>query len=449
MKRTPGCWLTFLGIVSGAIPQLVAQQAVTNGISALPKPLPGYDWVLVIQADGTRLPQQVPVITEKAAVTRSASASTTSPTPSKSTTSTQASGSLSDALTKKVESINLDRPLGTAAAFVALDVSPETVTHPASPREWAAALLNGVDHKGILQSGLAVEAAPFQIFHRGNYNITDYNDTSFSGTSRRILYNSSVSLATTKASSADDKTERLSLGLHFSLFDSSDPKASPEIKQIADEAWAKFPAPIPNAAATYEQNAANDAATQTAAGKFIDERIAQWRKEHWAQTAWDLAWAPIWLTPNSNASDLRPDGSLAYSTFAYGFEKDPFGGDSRLQLIAQARFRHGEHVIAAGTIGKGRQDTLIFGARIRYGSADFNGSAEAAYVRFWNGPLGNGDTFRYGVGLEKRIAENIWLTLNAGEDLGGGKKSGNNLFALGGFRFGTADKAQFDPQPGQ
>ena len=352
---------------------------------------------------------------------------------------------LSDALTKTIESINVDRPLGAAAAFVALDVSPETINQPSSPREFATDLLNGVDHNGVLQTGLAVEVAPFQLFHRGNYTIEQYNSPTFTATAERILYNSSLSIATTKASTNGDESERLCVGLRLSLYDSSDPKASQEIKKIADDAWEKFPMSIPSVGSTYEQNAA---AVQTGAGKYIDERIADWRKENWAQTAWDVAWAPIWITPSSNVGDLHYDGSLAYTTFAYGFKNDPLGGDSRLQLLGQARLREGERVTnSTAATRAGRQDTFIFGGRIRYGSADLNGSAEAAYVRIWNGPPGNGDRFRYGVGLEKKIAENVWLTVNIGEDAGGTKKQQDDLFALGGFRFGTADKPQLDPRP--
>ena len=83
---------------------------------------------------------------------------------------------------------------------------------------------------------------------------------------------------------------------------------------------------------------------------------------------------------------------------------------------------------------------------MRYGSPDLNASAEVAYVRIWNGPLGDGDTFRYSIGLEKKIAENLWLTISAGEDIGDNKRP-NNLSALGGIRFGTADKPQI-PTPG-
>jgi hypothetical protein len=448
MKHPLFAQLVSLTLAFATVDSVLAQQAVADSITSLPKPRPGYEWVLVVQEDGSRVPQQVPVVNASVVAKKSpaqsptASSQTSGPKPAASSASS-AAGGLSDALTKKVDSINVDRPLGAAAAFVALDVSPETVTQPSSPRELAAALLNGVDHNGTLQTGLAVEAAPFQIFHHGNYNINDYNSPTLSGITTRILYNSSVSIATTKASTNDDKSERLSLGFHFSLYDSSDPKASPEIKAIADDAWNQFPTPIPNVHASYEQNAANDAAIQTAAGKFIDDRIAEWRKEHWAQKAWDLAWAPIWQTPDSNVSNLRYDGSLAYSTFAYGLDKDPLGGDGRLQLITQARFREGEQVMASTGNGSGRQDTFTFGGRIRYGSVDLNGSAEVAYVRIWNGPLGNGDRVRYGGGLEKKISTNLWLTLNFGEDTGGGSKRPNDLFALGGLRFGTADKAQF------
>ena len=215
-------WVSLL-VVCMLAAAVHAQQAIDPSAPVLPKPDPGYEWVLITQDDGTKLPQQVRVVSKSTAnQAQSAPSNPVSPpattTATTNTTKVGTSNSVQPELQKKITSINLDRPLGSAAAFVALDVSPETVTHPSSPRELAAGLLNGVDHNGVLQTGLAIEVAPFQIFHRGNYNIDDYNASDFSGISRRILYNTSLSLATTKATSGDDKAQRLGLGAHFTSF---------------------------------------------------------------------------------------------------------------------------------------------------------------------------------------------------------------------------------------
>jgi hypothetical protein len=79
------------------------------------------------------------------------------------------------------------------------------------------------------------------------------------------------------------------------------------------------------------------------------------------------------------------------------------------------------------------------------GTDTFNGFAEGGYVRVWHGLDGNGDGWRGALGLEKKIAPNVWLVLSAGEQFGQAGAKTNNLFAVSSLRFGTSDSAQFAP----
>src|ERR1043165_2392672 len=49
-------------------------------------------------------------------------------------------------------------------AFAVLNGTPEQVIRPSTPRQFGAAVLNGVDPNGNFQTGLAVDANPFMIF---------------------------------------------------------------------------------------------------------------------------------------------------------------------------------------------------------------------------------------------------------------------------------------------
>jgi hypothetical protein len=52
--------------------------------------------------------------------------------------------------------------------------------------------------------------------------------------------------------------------------------------------------------------------------------------------------------------------------------------------------------------------------------------------RIWNGPKSNGDAYRVNGGIEKKLAENLWIVLSVGESFGGGRE--DELFALGSLR---------------
>jgi hypothetical protein len=166
-------------------------------------------------------------------------------------------------LRKGMSSINFDRPLSAAPAFVALDETPETVNNPSTPREFAASLLNGVDGKGVLQTGLAVDVAPYQLFFGPQTSLRDYRDSYFT----RLLYNTNFSLGTTKAATGSDKAQRLALGVSVNLFDKGDPRLSPVIEKLFNQVTDRIP--------PYEYNpdltrAENDAAAKAHYEKFGD-----------------------------------------------------------------------------------------------------------------------------------------------------------------------------------
>jgi hypothetical protein len=114
-----------------------------------------------------------------------------------------------------------------------------------------------------------------------------------------------------------------------------------------------------------------------------------------------------------------------------------------VQFIAHVRYRENEEVLdPKGSGTKFSQDSLFAAGRLRWGRPELNFSAEAAYIHIWHGPEGNGDAFRVGAVLEKRLATNLWLVLSAGEDFGAAGQE-NNLFSLGALRFGSADAPNF------
>ena len=115
-----------------------------------------------------------------------------------------------------------------------------------------------------------------------------------------------------------------------------------------------------------------------------------------------------------------------------------------MQFIAELRYRNGEVVTDPDDkMRTAIQNSFLAAGRVRLGSDNFNGFAEGAYVRVWDGLNGNDDGWRGALGLEKKIAQNVWLVVSAGQQFGGGSVEGDELFVLSSLRFGTADKAQF------
>lgn len=123
---------------------------------------------------------------------------------------------------------NLDLAVPEAPAFTVLDLTPESVVRPATPREAAISLLNGVDRDGNLQTGLAVDTAPYLIARANGPNpmtLADYR----ANYGQRVLARLGVSLATVKGSDDADESVRVALGFRAVPLDYGDPRNDPEL----------------------------------------------------------------------------------------------------------------------------------------------------------------------------------------------------------------------------
>jgi len=133
----------------------------------------------------------------------------------------------------KTKKAALDLSVPTSPAFSALGLTPQSVIRPTSPREFAASLINGVDPNGNLQNGIAVELAPFLMWHGNDITLNQYQNPNNLPDDQnprdkfsfdRMLYRTSLSLATTKGTSDDDKSSRIAFGLTLTPYDLGDPR---------------------------------------------------------------------------------------------------------------------------------------------------------------------------------------------------------------------------------
>jgi len=332
--------------------------------------------------------------------------------------------------------LDYDRAPSAVPAFDALGLSPETVTTPSTPRELVAALLNGVDRNGVVQHGIALETAPFRLFWVGT-SLADYSRSSF----QRCLYHFSISLATSKAVENSDAVQ-LALGFKDVLWESADhdPYRNPDLNAAFGNLLGGT-----SFGTGFGEMPSISASAKDAWKKAVDDFYAN----KWRGGIWTAAIAPTWNSDSGKLGELSGTGFTSWTTFAYGLSKNHsfrIGNNDpmNMQFIAELRYRNGERVTDPNDKTRvATQNSFLAAGRVRFGSDSFNGFAEGAYVRVWNGLNGDEDGWRGALGLEKKIATNVWLVLSAGQQFGGGTVEGNELFVLSSLRFGTADKAQF------
>ena len=136
-------------------------------------------------------------------------------------------------------------------AFTALNVTPQKISRPNSPKDLAVGLLEGADRNGNLQTGIAIDTAPFLLGAGKDFTIEKYRNSWGS----RALARIQVSIATTKGATDDDNSAKLALGFRFTPYDEGDPRLDTGLTGCYDTAFTNTFTPA-NALST-ESYAAN------------------------------------------------------------------------------------------------------------------------------------------------------------------------------------------------
>jgi len=356
-----------------------------------------------------------------------------------------------------------DLAVPESPAFTVLGLTPETVVRPSSPREFASSLLNGVDRHGNFQSGVALDFAPYLTLAADEMTLGQYR----SNYKLRFLSRTQFSFANTKGASDDDKSVRLGLGLRFTLWDRGDPHSDDLLMDCFTKVGgALFNLPIPSILPP-DQLPANTSAADKALSTAVWEAYelkqkefdsgknegyeqcrAEGRKRNWNKSSWIGAFAPSWISPTGLSKNFNWNGAGFWTSVAYGFEGVP-SLEKHSQLIFHARYRSNEQVADPNNKGKFlNQDSLFLGTRLRVGNENSTASFEGSLVRSRSGDQRFDNSARYSVGLERRIADNLWFALAFGGD--SGRSDGENKgFVLTSFKWGFTPKRHFDPAPSQ
>lgn len=118
----------------------------------------------------------------------------------------------------------LDYEVPESPAFIALGVAPGNVVRAGAAKPVVASLLNQLLTGGTLDSGIAIDFSPYAVFGGAASSVGTYHGN----TLRRILFNTTLSLATVKDDEAADDL-RFGFGLRSTLWDSRDPLADPDL----------------------------------------------------------------------------------------------------------------------------------------------------------------------------------------------------------------------------
>lgn len=356
-----------------------------------------------------------------------------------------------DENTTAVAAVDLSVP--ESPAFTVLGVTPQTVIRPTSPRAFATSLLNGVDNNGNFQSGLALDFVPYLLLAGDDLTLNKYQTQRVA----RLLARTQFSFGTTKGASDDDKSLRLALGLHMTLWDRGDPrldeglmgclgtsmKLPPLPTQLECDDTVQSPTEFAECKARFQ--AANDERTRQiqeviAFNNSVSTRCREEAQEdNWNRSSWIIGAAPSWISQDGQTKNLHWNGGGFWTSLAYGFEGVP-GLEDRSQLILHGRYRNREQVPDPDNTGEFlTQDSFFFGARFRHGSPNFNGSFEYTFLRSRELGLKFDNSSRLSLGFERRIAGDTWFNLSLGGETG--RSDGrNNGFVLTSFKWAFSDR---------
>jgi hypothetical protein len=298
-------------------------------------------------------------------------------------------------------------------AFTFLNFAPATVTRPNTPRDFVAALANGIDETGHVRQGISLEVTPAYLIPGLGAGLDAYQTSQF----KRILSNTQLSLATVRAS-GDTAATDLGVGLRLTLVDRGDPMADSSFTKALGDAMLSCKPRLPGESVL------------PCLGEQADKLRAPYLKSHWNSTRLTVAFA----------TGLRFDQSQVANTSALGWNgwaalTAPIGTAG--QMIGYFAFTHRPELSGAPKFS-----SVDFGGRVLVGSPTFNAFAEVVGNSKFDTPVTTDkSSAAWSGGVEFRAAENLWLSTGFGTRFGDTGKP-DRLIVLGNLRWGVASKSR-------
>lgn len=306
---------------------------------------------------------------------------------------------------------DIDLAVPESPAFAVLGLTAQSVVRPSSPRELALSILDGVDAQGNLQAGMAIDMVPYLLAFGDELTLREYREDY----KERLFSRSQVSLATAKGTSDDDEAIRVAFGFRWTIWDEGDPRMDTQLTADFDQKLA-FPELSPDLSLNQREEELRQMKTEYERGleRKAERCREDARRRNWNNSAWDIGFAPSWISEDGTTDDLEWNGLAVWSSLAYGFEGIK-GLEDRAQIILHARYRQGEEVPDANMQDTFfEQDSLLVGGRLRFGSPSLNFSVEGVFSHAEPEDWEEDDSLRVSGGVEVRVAENLWLEVSVG-----------------------------------
>ncbi|EGR2303439.1 hypothetical protein D0814_25175 [Vibrio parahaemolyticus] len=288
-------------------------------------------------------------------------------------------------------------------AFISLGVTPEKVTKPGSTKELALTILRGVDGNGNLQSGIAVEAAPYILAEGKNIDLKDYQSNYVT----RLLYSLQVSFATAAGDSSSDKADRTAIGLRFTPWNKGDMRNYDKLFQCYESI--KKPTPPPDTNTPVNPGKIDTPERHNIAA---EQCIIDAEKVLWNASSWDIG-ASVYDVEDSKINET---GYSIWTSVALKIGRNG-------QFIGHARYNQNSlNPDVNGDDIMDLQDGYILGSRLRWGNPKSAFIIEGSYTDIEFDSIGIKDKYYdVMVGGEIFLMEGIWL------HLGYGTRSGSDL----------------------
>lgn len=301
-------------------------------------------------------------------------------------------------------------------AFTFLSTSPAEIARPSSPREFAAALANGVDAQGRVQQGFALEFSPFPVVPGFVVPLREYQRSFL----KRAAYRTQISLGTTRASGDSSSTD-LALGVRTTLIDEADPMQSRRFTDSLSNRMMQCIPSLPGSDTTEALRCIEGA---------IEATRQQWL-ERWNSRRLVIAFAFGQRFLNSSPSDRV---GLGWRAWALG--SNPLG----------------EWGIVLGYLEVGRRNAVDgnpsfgsfrYGGRAVVGASTLNGFLEIIGESRFDAPAGADDGgTSWSAGLEIKATDGVWLSTGFGQRYTEAQAP-DRLLVIANLRFGLSKGARF------
>lgn len=378
---------------------------------------------------------------------------------------------------KEVDKEAADLSVPESPGFTILGLTPQTVIRPATPREFATAIINSLDENGNFQSGVAIDTAPYLLFFGNNVTLGEYRGNFRSkdrttivkkptlGYMNRLFSRTQFSLATTKGTTADDKSAKIGAGLHVVLFDYGDPRLDTELDAcfvritnlIRERAKIEVPDFLTSGAAFTRYEAAIERLVEANRADY-KVCIEESRERNFASSSLVIGGAGSWISKNGDSSKFTDNGAGFWGSLAYGFEgisafdctkKQEEARDNnkvserciKPQLIVHFRRRIKETVpdpLQAGMFTT--KDSNLAGVRLRVGVPDWSLNFEGIYKAERYAGHTSSSNIRMSFGADYKLASDLYLNFSIGGETKKSNISDNKVFVRTSFNWGTSSK---------